>query len=158
MFENHSWLQNIDQTNESVFDSNMKGLSKLRAAYPNNPIIGDLNINSLKEKIVCLRDNISSSKIDATGIGETKLDTSFQGNLFNTDGYQFPLFSKVGDSKGDGKIFFAWKDIVVKRLHHCESPSIESICIEPTISKRKWFIVFAYRSKISKKESSSKKF
>ena len=35
--------------------------------------------------------------------------------------------------------------IVAKRLSHCESPSIESICLELTISKRKWCILFAYR-------------
>ena len=38
--EDHSWLQNLDQTNEFVFDSDLKGLSELRKAYPNNPIIG----------------------------------------------------------------------------------------------------------------------
>ena len=42
----------------------LKSLSKLQKAYPNNPIIGYLNINSLKEKITCLRDIISTSKID----------------------------------------------------------------------------------------------
>ena len=63
LFEDHSWLKNLDQTNESVFDSDLKGLSKLRKAYPNNPIIGYLNINSLKEKIICLRDIISTSKM-----------------------------------------------------------------------------------------------
>ena len=41
----------------------LKSLSKLRKAYPNNPIIGYLDINSLKEKIICLRDIISTSKI-----------------------------------------------------------------------------------------------
>ena len=35
--------------------------------------------------------------------------------------------------------------IVAKRLSHCESPSIESICLELTISKRKWCILFEYR-------------
>ena len=34
--------------------------------------------------------------------------------------------------------------IVAKRLSHFESPSIESICIELSISKRKWCILFAY--------------
>ena len=58
----------------------LKSLSKLQKAYPNNPIIGYLNINSLKEKITCLRDIISTSKIDIyiICIDETKLDASFQ--------------------------------------------------------------------------------
>ena len=37
-----------------------------------------------------------------------------------------------------------WEGIVAKRLSHFESPSIESICIELTISKRKWCVLFAY--------------
>ena len=54
LFEDHFWLQNLDQTNEFVFDSYLKSLSKLRKTYPNNPIIGYLNINSLKEKLFVL--------------------------------------------------------------------------------------------------------
>ena len=34
--------------------------------------------------------------------------------------------------------------IVAKRLSHFERPNIESICIELSISKRKWCILFAY--------------
>ena len=142
----------------------MKGLSKLRKAYPNNPIIGYLNINSLKEKIICLRDIISTSKIDILGIDKTKLDTSFPDSQFKIDGYQFPLFRKDRDSKGGGKIVHVLEGIVAKRLSHCESPSIESFCIELTISKRKLCVLFAYRRptphspQISIKESFSKKF
>ena len=54
LFEDHFWLQNLDKTNEFVFDSYLKSLSKLRKTYPNNPIIGYLNINSLKEKLFVL--------------------------------------------------------------------------------------------------------
>ena len=49
------------------------------------------------------------------------------------------------DLKGDGKIVFVRKGIFANRLPHCESPNIESIRIELTISKRKWCILFAYR-------------
>ena len=123
----------------------MKGVSKLRKAYPNNPIIDYLNINSLKEKIICLRDIISTSKIDILCIDETKLDTSFPDSQFKIDRYKLPLFRKDRDSKGGGKIVYVREGIVAKRLSHCESPSIESICIELTISKRKWCVLFAYR-------------
>ena len=123
----------------------MKGLSKLRKAYLNSPIIGYLNIKSLKEKIVCLTEIISTYKIDILCIDETKLDTSFPDSQFKIDGYQFPLFRNNRDSKGAGKIVFVQESIVAKRLSHCESWSIESICTELTISKRKWCILFAYR-------------
>ena len=99
LFEDHSWLQNLDQTNEFVFDSDLKGLSKLRKAYPSNPIIGYLNINSLKKRNICLRDIISTSEIDIVCVEETKLDTSFSDSQFKIDGYQFPLFRKDWGSK-----------------------------------------------------------
>ena len=38
-----------------------------------------------------------------------------------------------------------WEGIVTKRFSHWESASTESICIELTISKRKWCNLFAYR-------------
>ena len=83
LFEDHSWLQNLDQTNEFVFDSDLKGLSKLTEG--NYSIIGYLNI--------------STSKIDILCIDETKLDTSFSDSQFKIDGYQFPLFRKDWGSK-----------------------------------------------------------
>ena len=50
LYENHSWQQNLNKASEFVFDSDLKGLSKLRKDDPDNPIIGYLNINFLKEK------------------------------------------------------------------------------------------------------------
>ena len=97
------------------------------------------------ERIICLKDTISTSKINILCIDETKLDTSFPDSQFKIDGCQFPLFRKYQDSKGGGKIIYVREGIVAKRLSHCESPSIESICKELTISKRKWCILFVYR-------------
>ena len=95
--------------------------------------------------MICLRDIISTSKIDILCIDETKLDTSFPDSQFKIDRYQFPIFRKYRDSKGNGKIIFVREGIVAKRFPNCESPSVESIWIEVTIFKRKWCILFAYR-------------
>ena len=74
--------------------------------------MGYLDINSLKKKIICLRDIISTSKIDILCINETKLDTSFPDSQFKIDGYQFPLFRKDRDSKGGGKIVLCGKALL----------------------------------------------
>ena len=63
---------------------------------------------------------------------------------FKIDGYQFPLFGKNQDSKGGGKIVSVREGIVAKRLHHYESQSIKSNCIELINSKRKWCVLFEY--------------
>ena len=73
-----------------------------------------------------------------------KLDRRFPDSQFKIDGYQFPLFRKDRDSKDGGKILFVRESNGAKRFSHYESPSIESFCIELTISKRKWCILFAY--------------
>ena len=82
-------------------------------------------------------DIISTSKIHILCTDEVKLDTSLPDSQFKIDGYQFPLFRKDRDSKEGGKIVFVREGIVTKRLPHCKSPRIESICIELTNSKRK---------------------
>lgn len=58
LFEDRSWQQNIDQTNEFVFDSDLKGLSKLWKAYPNNSTTGYLITNYLKEKTICVSKDV----------------------------------------------------------------------------------------------------
>ena len=50
------------ETND--FDSDICGLINLRKAYQNNPLIGNIDINSLREKIISLRDVLSKAPID----------------------------------------------------------------------------------------------
>ena len=59
------------------FDSDIDGLIDLRKAYQNNPLIGYININFLREKIVSLREALSKASIDILCVDETKLDASF---------------------------------------------------------------------------------
>ena len=46
-------------------------LINIRRTYPNNSIIGYLNINSLRNEIISLRDKTT---LDILGVDETKLD------------------------------------------------------------------------------------
>ena len=55
------------------FKSDIEGLTNLRNAYQNNPLIAYLNINSLREKIISLREILKKVKIDVL-FDETKLD------------------------------------------------------------------------------------
>ena len=73
------------------------------------------------------------------------MDLSFPDTQFKIEGYQFPLFRKDRNSDGGGKIVYVREGLVTKQLPLFESPAIESICIELTISKSKWCILFAYR-------------
>ena len=104
-----------------------------------------MNINSLSSKIISLREILSKVPIDILCVDETKLDSSYPNAQFRIDGYQFPLFRRDRNSKGGGKILFIKEGILAKRLTEFETKTVETICIELTISNKKWCILFAYR-------------
>ena len=67
---------------EAKIKLDIDGLIKVRNTYPNNPIIGYLNINTLQNKIISLREIIAKALLDVFCVDETKLDDSFPNSLF----------------------------------------------------------------------------
>ena len=118
----------------------MLGLIKLRKVNPNNPNIAYLNINSLREKITSLREICLKSSIDILCVNETKLDASYSNAQFHIS-----PFRRDRNKHDGGKIVFVRNGIIAKRLESLEGKESETICIEVTISKKKWCITFAYR-------------
>ena len=100
--ESRPWLNDSPQTND--VSSYIKGLIDLRKRFPFNPLIGYININSLKEKVIPLREILSNAPIDVLCVDETKLDSSFPDHQFKIEGYQFPPFRRDRNSKGGGKL------------------------------------------------------
>ena len=131
--------------NKDKFDLDIDGIIEVRKSYSRNPIIGYLNINTLQNKIVGLREMILKAPLDVFCIDETKLDDSFPNAQFLIEDYQFPPFRRDRNSKGGGKLVYVKQGIIAKRLEHLETEICETICIELTISKKKWCILFAYR-------------
>ena len=76
--------------------SSVSELIELRNKYLNNLIKGYcyLIINSLRSKIVDLRETISKAPLDIVCIDETKLDESFPDFQFHMENYQFPSVSE----------------------------------------------------------------
>ena len=67
---------------EAKIKLDIDGLIKVRNTYPNNPIVGYLNINTLQNKIISLREIIAKALLDVLCVDETKLDDSFPNSLF----------------------------------------------------------------------------
>ena len=61
-FDDRFWLNESHQTND--FDFDIDGLINLRKAFQSNPLIGYIHINSLRGKIVSLREVLSKASID----------------------------------------------------------------------------------------------
>ena len=70
---------------------------------------------------------------------------AFQTASSKLMGTSLLYLEKIEIQKGGGEIAYMREGVVAKSLSHCESLSIESICIELTIFKRKWCILFVYR-------------
>ena len=78
-------------------------------------------------------------------VDETKSDDSFPNSQFILENFQFPPFCIDRNSKGGGKLVYVKQGIIAKRLENVETTFSETICIEVTISKKKWCALFAYR-------------
>ena len=63
-------------------------LQKDRRQYLNSPLIGYLNINSVRNKIADLQIIIQNIPLDYLVLSETKLDESFPNAQFKLDGYE----------------------------------------------------------------------
>jgi len=126
-------------------ESDILSLMKIRKELPNNPNICYLNINSLGNKIDGIREFCFKIPVDIFCVDETKLDSSYPDSQFYISGYQFPPIRKDRNKNGGGKLIYIRDGILAKRLESLEKENIETICLEITISKRKWCVTFAYR-------------
>ena len=65
-----------------------KDLRDVRRSYPKNFMAAHLNINSLPYKFDEIKEVLTDNIVDLLIISETKLDESFNENLFSVDGYK----------------------------------------------------------------------
>ena len=115
-----TFLTNVIVTHENSVSnqsSDLQILSKNRLKYPTNPLIGYLNINSLRNKIIDVREVIGKLSLDYFVISETKLDESFPSAQFNISNYEIRN-RRDRDKNGGGLIEFVRKGFITKRLKY----------------------------------------
>ena len=78
----------IKKGNIDLVSSGFEVLKENRLKYVNNPLIGYLNINSLRNKIVDLREIILELSLDYLVLSETKIDQSFPTAQLYIKGYE----------------------------------------------------------------------
>ena len=132
-------------------EGTLDDLANLRSKHKSNPIIGYVNINSLRgDKLNQLKIILHISPIDILCIDETKLTSNFPDAQFLIEGYQHPPIRRDRSaenqkSMGGGKLVYIKDGLVAKRVTNYETPTAETICVELSIAHRKWLILFAYR-------------
>ena len=127
-------------TKEYKIDLVSSGFEAIREnglKYVNNPLIGYLNTNSLRNKIVDLREIVLELSLDYLVLSETKIDQSFPAVQFYIKGYEVRDRSDR-DKHGGGLIEFAKNGFIFKRLKEYETKKSENICSELAIGNRKW--------------------
>ena len=116
-------------------------LRKRRLNNPKNPIIGHLNVNSIRNKTDSIK-TIINRNLDILLLTETKLDDSFPDNQFTIEGYR--LFRKDRNSHGGGLILYINDDIPC-RIIDLNLTGIEVIATELTLSNNKWVFINVYK-------------
>ena len=106
--------------------------------------MGYLNINSLRNKILDLREIEKYLELDYFVISETKIDGSFPSKQFPMDNFEMRA-RKDRDCHGGGLLEFVRKCFVCKRQTHLEPNNSECICSVLTISNIKWICFSIYR-------------
>ena len=77
-----------------------------------NKIVGDLNINSIRNKFDFLAHQVRGN-IDILMISKTKLDESFSPSRFLLDAYSVPFrFNRTGN--GGGILLFIREDYIIQ--------------------------------------------
>ena len=118
-------------------------MKNLRLKNVNKLIVGNLNVNSIANKINDLRILVHS-KIDILVITETKLDSSFSSSEFLIDGFHKP-YRMDRNKHGGGILLYVNMDILSKQINkHTFSMDIEGIFVEINLRKCKWVILGTY--------------
>ena len=131
-----------DSGNENNIDV-FSDLRKIRNDNKKKPIICYLNINSVRYKFDELKEILTDKIVDLLIISETKIDSSFNDNLFKVEGYKMERRDRT--IHGGGIMTFERSDLPFKRRTDLECQEVETICYELLMAKRKWCIVGIYR-------------
>ena len=120
-------------------------LKNIRIDNWKNIIIGQLNINSLRNKHFALVELLRGN-LDVLVITETKLDGTFPEKQFYIPGYKKP-FRKDRNKNGGGVMIYVREDIPSDILiKHNIGENIEAIFVEINLRKNKLLLVGTYHS------------
>ena len=129
-----------------VSDSNGTNMLKsIRTKHLKNVIIGQLNINSLRNKFLSLTHLIKGN-LDILILTETKLDNTFPEKQFIIPGYKKP-YRRDRNRNGGGVMIYVREDIPSDILiKHRSIENVEAIFVEINLRKNRLLLVGTYHS------------
>ena len=130
--------------------SEERGLQQLqedRLKHRKNPLIGYLNINSLRNKITDLRVIMKTLSLVYLILSETKIDESFPTSQFNAEGYDIRA-RRDSDKYGGCLIEFVRRGLICKRLRDYE-PKYSNFCVLNLLLPKKSGYAFVSTGRLS---------
>ena len=133
-------------------------MKQLKLRNPRKITIGHLNINSIRNKFVAIKE-ATNNNLDIIIFSETKLGDSFPTNNFLIPGYKQPYRLDVTETR-EGILIFIREDIPSQLLNTFKIPNdIQLVPIEINLKKQKWLLLPFYRPPpIEEKEKMKKYF
>ena len=127
------------ETPNNSLQDDMLVLKNLRVSYPNNIIIGHLNINSIRNKFEMLSLSVAQYFNVIRKLGSTFPSTQFLINGFSI------LYRYDRNSKGGGILLYGKYKIIVLALNRYSlPPHIEILFFEVNLRNRKWLVCCSY--------------
>ena len=117
----------------SSLATDLQVLHHERLKHNKNPMIGYLNINSLRNTLTDLKVILKYLSLDYLILSETKLDESFPNAQFTLDGYEIRA-RRDRNKFGGGLIEYVRKCLICKRTNKYGLKSNECIRSEITFS------------------------
>ena len=125
-------------------DNGIANVEKIRKKNPKSVLIGYININSIRNKLVNLV-SICSDNFDILAVAETKIDASFPNSQFYVKGYKMPHRLDVSEFSG-GILVYIRDWLPSARLNSFTLPQdIQIVPIKLNLLKAKWLTIFIYR-------------
>ena len=123
--------------------NSLSKIKELRIGNANKVIIGNLNINSIRNKFEQLKKTVLKY-IDILVVTETKLDETFLESLFLMDGFSKPY--KLDRNKNGGGVMIFIRDTISSKIleKHIFPNDVESIFVELNFRKCKWLLCGTY--------------
>ena len=129
--------KDTNKDTHSIDCTDLQTLKKNRLNYPRNPLIGYLNINSIRNKISDIREIIGKLQLDYFVLNEAKIDQSFLSAQFNIH-YHEIRNRRDTDKHVGALIELVRKGFFTKRMKEYETKLSETICTEFKVPKKKF--------------------
>ena len=142
---NSSEATSREDSNNNENSDPFKILKSIRISNVNRLTIGQLNINSIRNKFDALK-SIVSGNLDILVITESKIDESFPKEQFCMKGFA-PPFRLDRTANGGGVLIYVRDDITCKELEKLGGHppnNLEGIFLELNLKKSKWLLLGGY--------------